>query len=128
MLRVLVRSHPLVWLATGPYYLYCLVGLLSLAIGSGESVGVRGFLFLVRLWPYPMLRSMGWRVDAESVIVWVAADGAGLVLIAGLAWLFERILGPERRLTPGALMATLIGVPVVLILVQVGVALAFRTR
>jgi len=116
------------------YAVYCGIGLLVWfllpfrADGSPFSHGEKEFLVVLasRLWPYPMLASLGWRVHAESVTAWILADLAGLVFVALLTLAAEWIAGPERRGEKRVLIGTLIGLGVALLVLEFAVVAAIR--
>ena len=129
------REHfrrPLLCCAVGAYLLYCIVGALAAAIPDDTTTSgglhVKSMLFhlAARLWPYPMVEAVGWRVSSEPWVFWLLADAGGLVVVAAATLLFETILGPQRRLELRFALPMLIGLAVLLLGVEFAVVALVR--
>ncbi|HVE40351.1 MAG TPA: hypothetical protein VNM14_10715 [Planctomycetota bacterium] len=119
--------RPLLVVVVAAYLLYCVAGLaLKDAFTSHYSTKSALLLMALRAWPYPMLESVGWRAHPESAWSWLIADLAGLVLVAAFSLGVERALGPERRLDPRYMAATLIGAGLSLLLAEFLVVAALK--
>jgi hypothetical protein len=120
--------RPLLVVVVAAYFVYCAAGLALKDSSAGRDYHMKTALSLMvlRAWPYPMLESLGWRVHPESVGSWVIADLAGLLLVAAFSLGVERAPGPERRLEPRFMVATLIGAGLSLLLAEFLVVAAVK--
>lgn len=96
------------------YLLLCSLAPLSRALPKsvfGELVDV--LMMSAFLWPYPLLLSFQRIVSPDSWVSFLAADVAGLVLVAGMGCAIDRRWGPRMsRLKAG--LVGLLGWPVLL--------------
>ena len=129
------REHfrrPLLFCAVGAYLLYCIVGALAETIPDNSTTSgsppFKSMIFhlAARMWPYPMVEAVGWRVSSEPWVSWLLADLGGLVLVALAALVFEAILGPERRLEIRFAVPMLIGLAVLLLIAEFTVVAIVR--
>jgi hypothetical protein len=124
--------RPLLYCATGAYVLYCIVGIVVDCIpessASTGAPGVKSILILLtaRMWPYPMVDALGWRISPEPWVTWLVADLGGLALVVLLTLLVEAILGVERRKEIRFLIPLLVGLAVVLLTTEFAVVAVIR--
>lgn len=127
-----IFNRPLLATAVASYVVYCLIGLAVNFLGTAslgaDPPGPKGLLLLLttRLWPTPMLESLGWPVNPQALSWWLIADAGGLILIVGLTLLFEWFLGPERRQNQRYLVPLLIGLAVALLVVEFAVVATIK--
>ena len=119
-----IRLHQVTLISILTYLLFCSLNPISRVLPKqvfGEFPDI--LMMTAVLWPYPLLLALQRFIHLDSWIAWGGALLLGLILIVWLALILERILGPRRNDPRFSIPVALIGWPIFLVLVQLGVTL-----